>query len=158
MVVEYNQAKNTKVKTSVVKTVCSLHAAILAFRKTQARIALVPTMGALHSGHIALIDFAQDVSERVIVSIFVNPTQFSASEDLESYPRRMKEDLDILNSKNVDLVFMPSEKEMYGEDFSTSVIVSGPSEGLEGYSRPDFFNADLATISISFPVVLFLSL
>ena len=142
---ERNQEKNTEVKSSVVTKVCALRAAISVFRKTGERVALVPTMGALHSGHLALVDMARRESDRVVVSIFINPTQFSASEDLMRYPRRTKEDLDILKSKNVDLVFMPGIHDMYVEDSSTSVIVSGPSKGLEEESRPNFFNG-VATV------------
>ena len=145
MVVEHNPENNTEVKSRIVATVCSLREATSAFRKNGERVALIPTMGALHSGHLTLIEVARKISDRIVVSIFINPTQFSVSEDLESYPRRTKEDLDILNSKKVDLVFMPRVNEMYGADFSTSVIVAGPSIGLEGDSRPHFFNG-VATV------------
>jgi pantoate--beta-alanine ligase len=115
-----------------------------AWRTAGSRIALVPTMGALHAGHIALVEQAKEFAERVVVSIFVNPTQFAASEDFPSYPRNLDGDLARLGDL-ADSVFAPSVEEMYPSGFATSIRMGGPADGLETDFRPDFF-AGVATI------------
>jgi pantoate--beta-alanine ligase len=111
-----------------------------------ARIALVPTMGALHEGHLALVRAARARAERVIVSIFVNPAQFAPHEDFARYPRDLERDRKSLAATDaVDLIYAPTGAEMYPEGFATSIRVGGPSEGLESDFRPHFF-AGVATV------------
>ncbi len=128
-----------------VATVADLRAAVSAWRRAGESVALVPTMGALHAGHLALVSAAQARARRVVVSIFVNPTQFSEAEDLARYPRDEAGDLAKLAAARVDLVYMPSVDEMYGEGFATTVTVGGVSEGLCGDHRPGHF-AGVATV------------
>ena len=129
----------------IVRSVGALRAAVAAYRRADERVALVPTMGALHSGHMALVDAARAASQRIVVSIFINPAQFAPSEDLASYPRSEAEDLGKLADAGVDLVFMPDAGEVYGEGFATSVTVAGPGDGLESAARPQFFTG-VATV------------
>ncbi len=107
--------------------------------------ALVPTMGALHDGHLALVRAAREAADRVIVSIFVNPTQFAPGEDFAAYPRNMDADLARLAQAGVDAVFAPNAGEMYPEGFSTTVSPGGPAAGLESDFRPHFFQG-VATV------------
>jgi pantoate--beta-alanine ligase len=100
---------------------------------------LVPTMGFLHQGHLSLIRRARQENDRVVVSIFINPTQFGPSEDLASYPRDLERDLTILEIENVDIVFFPGESTMYPAGFQTKVIVDNVTKPLEGITRPTHF-------------------
>jgi pantoate--beta-alanine ligase len=108
-------------------------------------IGLVPTMGALHRGHIALIETLRATVDRVIVTIFVNPTQFAPGEDFAAYPRDEAADLAQLADAGVDAVFAPTVEEMYPDGFATTVTVGGPAEGLESDFRPHFFSG-VATV------------
>jgi len=103
------------------------------------KIGLVPTMGFLHKGHLSLIDKAKELSDKIIVSIFVNPTQFGAGEDYRKYPRDENRDLKLLREKEVDAVFIPKTKEIYPEGFKTSCHVSELSKKYCGSSRPGHF-------------------
>ena len=103
------------------------------------RIALVPTMGALHAGHLALCDLARKHADLVVMSIFVNPTQFAPHEDLGSYPRTLPSDCAATHGRGVDLVFAPDAATMYPDGFSTAVTVGGVSEDFCALSRPHFF-------------------
>jgi pantoate--beta-alanine ligase len=103
------------------------------------RIGLVTTMGALHAGHIALVDEARRDNDAVIVTIFINPTQFAANEDLSKYPRDLPGDLEMLRAAGVDLVFTPTPEMMYSPGFQTWVEVTEVSQGLEGAHRPGHF-------------------
>ena len=111
----------------------------VARRGVAGSLGLVPTMGALHDGHLALVREARRSNDCVCVSIFVNPTQFSPNEDLEAYPRNTDRDLELLATENVDLVFMPSAAEMYPEGVVTSVDPGPLATLLEGASRPGHF-------------------
>lgn len=102
-------------------------------------LGLVPTMGFLHQGHLSLVQRAREENESVAVSIFVNPTQFSPSEDLGAYPRDLERDLALLEAEGVDLVWTPSEDEMYGPNFQTWVEVERLTKLLEGARRPEHF-------------------
>lgn len=130
---------------AVVTTVEALRGVVAGWRRNGQRVALVPTMGALHAGHLALVAEARRAANRTVVSIFVNPTQFAPHEDLATYPRNLEGDLGALSPTDVDLVFAPQVGEMYPEGASTVVTVGGPSEGLESVARPHFF-AGVATV------------
>lgn len=128
-----------------VRSVSALRSAVAAWRSSGARIGLVPTMGALHEGHLSLVTLLKQTTDQVVVSIFVNPTQFAPHEDFESYPRTEESDLQKLASVGADLAFLPNAKEMYPEGFATQVSVGGVTSRLEGVSRPHFFNG-VATV------------
>lgn len=129
----------------VIRSVKALRRKVAQWRAEGERIALVPTMGALHEGHLSLIRLARRKAGRVMVSIFVNPTQFAPTEDFGSYPRQEAADLAKLAPLGVDLVFAPGREEMYPPDFSTRVRVDGLTECLCGVSRPHFFGG-VATV------------
>jgi pantoate--beta-alanine ligase len=124
----------------IARTVADLREHVARWRKGDMRVGLVPTMGALHQGHMALVAAARGECDRVIASIFVNPKQFARTEDLGSYPRREAADLNMLRSAGVDLVFIPALHEMYPPDFATLVRVSGLTEGLCGAHRAGHFD------------------
>ncbi len=125
--------------------VAPLRAQVAHWRAQGARIVLVPTMGALHAGHLALMEEARRLGERVIASIFVNPTQFGPNEDFSRYPRDLARDLELLGQARVDAAYAPSAEAMYPEGFSTSLQVAGLSEGLCGAFRPGHFSG-VATV------------
>jgi len=130
----------------IARTLSSLHRARAELSKRNATIALVPTMGALHDGHVSLVRLAKKRAKKVVVSIFVNPTQFAAHEDLGSYPRTWKEDIARLAAEGVDLVWYPDVKTMYPDGFATRVAPEGPAlAGLEDKFRPHFFGG-VATV------------
>lgn len=128
-----------------VSTVAALRQAIGQWRESGDKIALVPTMGALHEGHLSLVRLARQEADKVVVSIFVNPAQFAPGEDLATYPRDEAGDMAKLQALGTDLVYAPAGDEMYRSDFSTRIEVSGISEGLCGGSRPHFFGG-VATV------------
>lgn len=114
--------------------------------KQQGRsIGFVPTMGALHAGHLSLIDQMNSKADRTIASIFVNPTQFAAHEDLDNYPRTEASDCKKLAEHETDLVYIPSAREIYPDGFSLRVSLDGPAQGLESEARPHFFDG-VATV------------
>jgi pantoate--beta-alanine ligase len=130
----------------VLRTVPSLRRAVELFSTAGERLALVPTMGALHRGHLALVREAHRRARRVAVSIFVNPTQFAPHEDFSSYPRNFATDLRILTDAKVDLVWAPPAEVMYPEGFATRIDLAGPAKaGLEDKFRPHFFGG-VATV------------
>ncbi|MER9306045.1 pantoate--beta-alanine ligase [Mesorhizobium sp. M0293] len=129
----------------VVDSVTALRAQIHAWRRDGLRVAMVPTMGALHDGHISLVRIALEKADRCVVSIFVNPTQFAPTEDLDKYPRQLARDLDRLGLAKADLAFTPTVGEMYPAGFATKISVGGPSAGLESDFRQTFFDG-VATV------------
>lgn len=123
-----------------VTTKTALRARMTGYRADRQTTALIPTMGALHDGHLSLIKIAKRVTDKVIVSIFVNPAQFAPGEDFDAYPRDTSVDLDMLARENVDLVYLPGPDAMYFGDHSTQVIVGDVGDGLETDHRPTFFH------------------
>ena len=130
----------------IARTVPALRRAVDNLRKRKATIALVPTMGALHDGHVSLVRLAKRRASRVVVSIFVNPTQFAPTEDFGAYPRTWKADIAKLAAENVDVVWHPGVAAMYPEGFATRIVPEGPAlAGLEDRFRPHFFGG-VATV------------
>ncbi len=130
---------------TIVRTVAEMRQHVRAWKAAGQRVALVPTMGALHEGHLSLVRIAQRNADRVIATIFVNPKQFAPHEDFDAYPRGETADVDKLTSVGCDLLFAPGGDEMYAPGFATAVSVSGVSEPLEGAARPQFFGG-VATV------------
>lgn len=116
-------------------------------------VALVPTMGALHEGHLSLVSLASSKADRVVVSIFVNPTQFGPKEDFLEYPRDVADDISKLDRCDVDAVFLPAEDVMYPTGFATAVSVSGAADTLCGKFRPHFFGGVATVCAVLFGVV-----
>ena len=138
--------QTSKRRLSVIRTLPKLRGAIAGWRARRLTIALVPTMGALHAGHFSLVERARARADRVIVSIFVNPTQFAPHEDLNTYPRTFAADLAALTNLKADVVWAPSVKTMYPDGFATRIVPKGPATaGLEDAFRPHFF-AGVATV------------
>jgi len=128
-----------------VREIDSLRDAVATFRGEGAGIALVPTMGALHAGHVALVEAARRPGVKVVASIFVNPRQFGPNEDLARYPRREQADLRMLEAAGCDLVWMPPVETMYPDGFATTISVGGVSETFDGAARPGHFDG-VATV------------
>jgi pantoate--beta-alanine ligase len=130
----------------IARTIPALHRALAGLRARKATVALVPTMGALHDGHVSLVRLAKRRAKKVVVSIFVNPTQFGPTEDFGSYPRTWKSDIAKLAAEDVDLVWNPDVKVMYPDGFATRIFPEGAATaGLEDRFRPHFFGG-VATI------------
>jgi pantoate--beta-alanine ligase len=131
---------------AIARTISALDRAINKFRAAGESVALVPTMGALHAGHVTLIEHGRRKADRVVVSIFVNPAQFAPHEDFASYPRPFDADITVLHKLSVDLVWAPTPDVMYPPGFATRVSVKGPAEAdLEDRFRPHFFGG-VATV------------
>jgi len=128
-----------------VRTLKDLRRIIQARRASSKRIAMVPTMGALHEGHLTLVDIARQHADEVVVSLFVNPTQFAPGEDLDRYPRDEDGDRAKLEARGASILWAPDPEEMYPDGFATSISVEGPSRGLETDHRPHFFGG-VATV------------
>ncbi|MCT4655390.1 MAG: pantoate--beta-alanine ligase [Cohaesibacter sp.] len=130
---------------TIARTIDDLRAITKAWRQKGETYAMVPTMGALHAGHLSLVEQAESMADHVLVSIFVNPAQFAPNEDFDSYPRTEEEDCKKLSSYRVGAVFCPNANEMYPSGFCTHVGLEGPAKGLESEFRPHFFQG-VATI------------
>jgi pantoate--beta-alanine ligase len=129
----------------IVRTVAALRAQVARWRKAGQTIGLVPTMGALHDGHLSLVTLAKTKADCVVASIFVNPTQFAPNEDFDAYPRDEARDAALLAEAGCDLLFAPPPTEVYPPGFATTVMVGGVSEPLDGQARPGHF-AGVATV------------
>ena len=133
------------VKLRVITSGESLRAAVLAAREAGKTVGLVPTMGALHEGHLSLVDAARAECDVTVVTVFVNPTQFAPHEDYRQYPRDLDHDLLLLEARGVDIVFAPTSDEMYGPNYATFVDVGPIGQVLEGEYRPTHFRG-VATV------------
>jgi pantoate--beta-alanine ligase len=130
----------------IVRTLPRLRRALEDLRASKTTVALVPTMGALHDGHVSLVRLARRRADKVVVSIFVNPAQFAPTEDFGSYPRTWKADVAKLAAEGVDLIWNPAVETMYPAGFATKILIGGPAiAGLEDRFRPQFF-AGVATV------------
>ena len=137
----------------IATTIKEVREAVAAWKKDGLTVALVPTMGALHEGHASLVDAAKDQCDRVVASVFVNPTQFAAGEDLDAYPRDFERDCQILEAHGCDLVFHPEVEEMYPEGAATFVeLRSDMTKQLCGKSRPEHFCGVCTVVSKLFHI------
>ena len=134
-------------------TIPEVRAALSDTRVARKRVGLVPTMGALHEGHLSLVRVAKKQCDAVVVSIFVNPTQFGPTEDLAKYPRQMERDRALLEEEDVDILFAPSVEEIYGSGSITWVLVEGLSEKLDGRSRPGHFRGVATVVAKLFNIL-----
>lgn len=123
----------------VARSVAELRETVSSWRRQGCTVSFVPTMGALHEGHLALVHEARKRADRVVASIFVNPAQFAVHEDLGTYPRQEARDAALLAGASCDLLFTPTVEEMYPPGSTTTILVGGPAEGLEGEFRPRMF-------------------
>ena len=137
-----------------IRTLAPLREAVAQSRMAARPIAFVPTMGALHEGHLSLVRLAKREGGLTVVSIFVNPLQFAPGEDLASYPRREEDDARLLEKEGADVLYLPDPAALYPEDFSTSIEVSGVSEGGEGACRPGHFRGVATVVAKLFLRVL----
>ena len=139
--------------TEVVRTATDLRARVDAWHRQNEKVALVPTMGYLHSAHIALIEAGRQSCSKSVVSIFVNPTQFGPNEDLDSYPRQLESDIERLEATGVDILFHPTKEEMYPAGYKTCVEVQNISEHLCGKNRAGFFKGVTTVVLKLFNIV-----
>jgi pantoate--beta-alanine ligase len=137
----------------IVRTIAEARAVLRELRKSGRSIGLVPTMGALHEGHLSLVRAARTACDTVVVSIFVNPTQFGPSEDFTKYPRTFEADVAALEREGVDLIFAPTAEEMYPKGATTFVEVAGVSGRLDGASRPGHFRGVATVVAKLFNII-----
>ncbi len=135
-------------------TIKAVRARLATVRKAEKKIALVPTMGNLHAGHLALVQQARQISDHIVVSIFVNPTQFVAGEDFENYPRTLSDDLQLLDSLDVETVFIPTTSEIYGQHPITTIVTVPELAAIYcGACRPGHFNGVATIVTKLFNIV-----
>lgn len=137
----------------IARDVRAVRTAILAFRAAGGPITLVPTMGALHAGHLSLIDQARANGGPVVASIFVNPRQFGANEDFGRYPRQEAADMELLRAAGCNLLFMPAPENIYAPGYATNISVGGLGDGLEGAHRPGHFDGVSTIVAKLFNVI-----
>ena len=130
-----------------VRSLPELRQAMAKLRKDKAKVGFVPTMGALHDGHLTLVRHARSVSDVVAVSIFVNPLQFAPTEDLDRYPRQEAADIAMLQEAGCDLVYLPTPEVLYPKGFVSRIEMAGPALGLESDFRPQFFSGVATVVS-----------
>ncbi|MEP3233955.1 MAG: pantoate--beta-alanine ligase [Hyphomicrobiales bacterium] len=138
---------NVQAMPKITRTDSEIRAEVAHWHNAGEKVALVPTMGALHEGHLSLIDYARQFANRIVVSIFVNPTQFGEGEDFESYPRTWDSDIAMLAERGIDAIYAPTAKSMYPNGFATSITVAGPALELETDHRPHFFSGVATVVS-----------
>ncbi len=131
----------------IIRTISELNSEITRRRENGDKIGFVPTMGALHAGHLSLIECARKHSSCIVVSIFVNPTQFAPHEDFDSYPRQEQSDAAKLENINVDILFLPKEKELYPDGMDCDIKTGEAAQGLEAIFRPTHFNGVVNVVS-----------
>ncbi len=139
----------------IIERLLPMRKTVARWRQVNLRVALVPTMGALHEGHLSLVRLALEHADRVVVSLFVNPLQFGPNEDFDRYPRTLERDIALLESLNVDCLFMPSVEALYpeGRDQHTRVHVPGLADMLCGASRPGFFDGVATVVTKLFHII-----
>ncbi len=137
----------------IFNTIPELQTTLNHWRDKGEKIAFVPTMGGLHQGHLSLIEIAKQKADRVVVSVFVNPTQFAEREDFGTYPRTMEEDLALLEAQGVDCVFTPSAEAIYPDGMTLDVDVGAIGQILCGQTRPHFFNGVVQVVRRLFEIV-----
>lgn len=138
---------DTALALPVLRDVAALRAQVAQWRAEGLRVALVPTMGALHDGHLQLVRRGLELADRVVASVFVNPTQFAPNEDFDRYPRDEAGDAAKLASAGCSALYAPTVRTMYGDGFATSISVAGPAEGLCGQFRPQMFGGVALVVS-----------
>lgn len=137
----------TTANLDIVRSVADLRARVKYWRDQGLSVAMVPTMGALHEGHLTLVRTGLELADRVVASVFVNPTQFGPNEDLSRYPRQEAKDSELLDGAGCHLLFAPKVEEMYPEGFATTITVKGVSQPLEGAFRPGHFDGVATVVS-----------
>lgn len=137
----------------VIHSISEMREQVMEYKRNGLTIGFVPTMGYFHAGHIALMKQARQLTNRLVVSLFVNPTQFGPNEDLSRYPRNLKRDTEMAEEAGVDILFTPDANELYARDFSTWVHVEGLSEHLCGKSRPGHFRGVATIVAKLFGIV-----
>lgn len=142
---EFYNVGGVKMQLTIVKNADELQQAIYGYASAGARVALVPTMGALHAGHLSLVEIARKHAECVVMSIFVNPTQFGPNEDFDKYPRTLEADIALAKKAGVDILYTPDVSDMYGEGIATKIEVGEIADELCGKTRPGHFNG-VATV------------
>ncbi len=136
---------NSDSTIGLTRSVQGLRARVSSWRDAGQKVALIPTMGALHEGHLSLVRAAKEFADRTVTSIFVNPRQFAPHEDLETYPRNEQQDIDLLSEIGCDLAYVPTPDQIYPEGYQTAITVEHVAQGLCGGSRPVFFGG-IATV------------
>ena len=131
----------------VVRTIADLRKTVSGWKRQGFTVGFVPTMGALHEGHLSLVAEAKRRADKVVTSVFVNPTQFAPTEDLDAYPRQEGRDAELLAGAGCDLMYAPAVAEMYPGSATTTICVGGPAEGLEGAFRPQMFGGVALVVS-----------
>ena len=137
----------------VITKINEMRTRVLSVKDRKRSIGLVPTMGALHDGHISLVRSARKENDEVVVSIYLNPTQFDNNDDLDGYPHQLNEDIEIIRKENADVVFAPCTEEMYPEGFCTNVTQEGLSDTLCGRVRPGHFNGVSTIVTKLFNII-----
>jgi pantoate--beta-alanine ligase len=131
----------------VARTIVALRETVSGWRRQGFTVGFVPTMGALHDGHLSLVREARQRADKVVASVFVNPTQFAPTEDLDAYPRQEGRDAELLAGAGCDLLYAPSAAEMYPDGVTTTISVGAPAQGLEGAFRPQMFGGVALVVS-----------